>query len=381
MMLVAISLFAFTMALWPAAMFLRNLSLFREPPATKNCPPVRISVLVPARNEENSIASALESLLRSSGVDLEIVVMDDASTDRTAEIVRRLAAGDSRIRLEKAPRLPAGWNGKQHACWRLAQMARHDLCCFVDADVEVAPEALARMAGFLNAANASLVSGFPRQITVTFLEWLLLPLIHFVLLGFLPVAAMRRSTAPAYSAGCGQFMLVRRQAYFASGGHAAIRSSMHDGLLLPHNFREHGLRTDIADLTSLAACRMYRSAGEVWRGLSKNATEGLAAPSRILPTTILLLGGQVAPALLAAVFLIERLTPDRAPVAWSLTAGALLLCYLPRVIGALCFRQSVRSALLHPAGILVLLALQWFALLRKVAGRPATWKQRAYPVG
>ncbi|HET9086118.1 MAG TPA: glycosyltransferase family 2 protein [Acidobacteriaceae bacterium] len=380
MMLVAISCVAFTMALIPTAMFLRNLSLYREPPAANKRPPFGISVLIPARNEESSIPRAVDSLLRSSGVELEIVVMDDASTDRTAEIVRKLANEDSRIRLESAPALPAGWNGKQHACWRLAEMARHDICCFVDADVEVAPDALARMAEFLDAANASLVSGFPRQITVTFLEWLLLPLIHFVLLGFLPIGAMRRSTVPAYSAGCGQFMLVRRQAYFASGGHAAIRSSMHDGLLLPHAFREHGFRTDIADLTCLATCRMYRTAGEVWRGLSKNATEGLAAPSRILPTTILLLASQVVPAVLAAVFLIEPFSLRVDSVAWTMTAGALVLGYLPRILGVLRFGQSKRSALLHPAGVVVLLALQWFAFLRKMMGKQATWKQRAYPV-
>ena len=85
--------------------------------------------------------------------------------------------------------------------------------------------------------------------------------------------------------GCGQFILARREAYRKTGGHAEIRATMHDGLLLPQLFRRHGFRTDIADLTYLATCRMYHNAGEVWRGLAKNATEGMAAPSRILPFT------------------------------------------------------------------------------------------------
>lgn len=381
MILVAISVFAFLMAALPAIMFFRNLFLYREPPSGSRSIQQKISVLIPARNEEAAITDAVESVLRSRGIELEIVVMDDASTDRTAEIVRSLAARDSRVRLQEAPKLPPGWNGKQHACWNLAHQATTGIFCFLDADVKLAPDALVRMAAFLDASGASLASGFPRQTAITFLEWLLLPLIHFVLLGFLPLASMRRSPSPSYAAGCGQFLLVRREAYFSSGGHAAIRSTMHDGLLLPRLFRQHGHKTDIADLTSLATCRMYRSAGQVWRGLSKNATEGLAAPSRIVPVTILLLLGQVIPYLLLTLLLIPNTGRSYSPVVWTLTAVALILAYLPRILGVFRFRQSARSALLHPAGIIVLLVLQWTALIGKLAGKQAIWKQRECKVG
>src|SRR3984885_15512830 len=109
---------------------------------------------------------------------------------------------------------------------------------------------------------------------------------------------MRALGLPGFAAGCGQFLMVRRDAYVKRGGHSQIRPTMHDGLLLPQLFRRHGLRTDIADLTHLATCRMYRSASEVWRGLAKNATEGMAAPARVLPLTILLFCGQILPLLL-----------------------------------------------------------------------------------
>lgn len=379
MILVAICVLASVMAALPTILFVRNLFLYREPPLAGRTPRPRISVLIPARNEEQSITAAVSSVLNSRNVELEVLVMDDASTDRTAEIVSRLAANDRRIRLEVAPNLPAGWNGKQHACWNLAQQARQEIFCFLDADVKLEPEALACMAAFLQASDAALVSGFPRQITVTFLEWLLLPLIHFVLLGFLPIASMRRSTSPAYAAGCGQFLLVHREAYFASGGHAAIRSTMHDGLLLPRSFRHHGYKTDLADLTSLASCRMYRNAGQVLRGLSKNATEGLGAPSRIVPVSLLLILGQVIPYLSLILLLIFGKFSSHA--VWALTEGAVILAFLPRLLGVFRFRQSVRSALLHPVGIAVLLVLQWTALASKLAGRQAVWKQRECKVG
>ena len=381
MILVTIAVLALGIAALPAILFAKNLALYRVPHILPEQATMKVSVLIPARNEEDSIATAVESVLLSRGVDLEVIVMDDASTDRTAEIVRSMGTRDARVRLEEAPRLPPGWNGKQHACWNLAQQAKHNIFCFLDADVKLAPTALARMAAFLDASNASLVSGFPQQIAVTFLEWLLLPLIHFLLLGFLPIASMRRSTSPAYAAGCGQFVLARREAYFACGGHAAIRSTMHDGLLLPRAFRERGYRTDLADLTPLATCRMYRNAGQVWRGLSKNATEGLAAPSRIIPATILLLFGQVIPFMSLILLLITNPRQMYSPLLWLAAIGGAGLAYLPRILGVIRFRQSARSALLHPVGIVVLLVLQWAALASKLAGKQAIWKQRECKVG
>ena len=218
-----------------------------------------------------------------------------APSDATAAIVASMARRDERIRLVRGPQLPPGWCGKQHACWVLAQEARHPLLVFIDADVRLAPDALARMARFLDESAADLASGFPRQETVGLLEKLVIPLMHFILLGFLPLERMRRSPDPAFAAGCGQLFITTRDAYDRSGGHSAIRGTLHDGLKLPRAYRLAGLRTDVFDATDLAVCRMYRTAGEVWKGLAKNAGEGLAAPRLILPMTVILLGGQVFP--------------------------------------------------------------------------------------
>ncbi len=379
-----ITLIALICALLPCLLFLNNLAHFAEPPQPDRSEErPKISVLIPARNEERSIEAAVESVLRSTGVDLELIVLDDASTDRTAEIVTAHARKDARLRLAQAPALPAGWNGKQHACHVLSGLARYNILCFLDADVRLAPQALARMATFLRASEADLVSGFPLQEAKTFLEWLLLPLIHFVLLGFLPLNRMRtHPTSPGFAAGCGQFMMTYRDAYRRSGGHAAVRTTMHDGLRLPHRYRTMGLRTDLADLTHLATCRMYRSAAEVWRGLSKNATEGMATPSRIVPFTLSLGFGQVLPLPMLLWLLWQRNRPAHSFSHPSiLLAVALVAGYLPRILASLRFRQSWRSVLSHPVGIAVLLLLQWIALIRKLCGVQATWKQRAYDAG
>ena len=322
-------------------------------------------MLIPARDEEANIGPAVAAILASSGVELELIVLDDGSTDGTAAVLAGIA--DTRLRVIGGPALPPGWSGKQHACALLARAAHHELMVFTDADVRLAPDALARMAGFMQRHPAiGLASGFPRQVVRSWAEQLLLPLIHFLLLGFLPMSLMRRSGRPGLGAGCGQLFIARRAAYERVGGHAAIRASLHDGITLPRAFRRAGEMTGLFDATSFASCRMYVSAAAVWAGLGKNATEGMARPLPLLIWTVLLLGGQVLP--LALVLL----APNTAAYA------ALVLSVGLRLVLAVRFQQPAISALLHPLGILALLVIQWAALYRLLRGRPALWRGRAY---
>lgn len=364
---------ALLLALLPAYLFCVNLMRYRRPGLPcREKPLPAVSVLIPARDEAESISAAVHAVLASRNVELEVVVLDDHSTDATAAIVTALAQCDSRVRLLTAPPLPPGWCGKQHACAQLARAARYDILVFVDADVRLAPDGLARAVGFLEQSGAELVSGVPRQETGSFVERLLIPLIHFLLLGYLPMGLMRRWPYPGLAAGCGQLFVARRSAYEQMGGHGAIRTSLHDGLTLPRAFRIAGFRTDLFDATDVAVCRMYHSARQLWHGLSKNAGEGLAAPRLIGLATLLLFGGQVLPFLLV-------------PLAWGrggLTAlgvgAAVGLAWLPRLLGAWRFRQNWLGAALHPLAILGLLAIQWQAFCQAWLGRPATWKGRSY---
>jgi hypothetical protein len=277
------------------------------------------------------------------------------------------------VRLEQAPELPAGWSGKPHACQALAEAARNPVLVFLDADVTLAPDGLARAVEFLERRRADLVSGFPHQLTGTFAERLLIPLIHFVLLGYLPLAGMRWSRSEAFAAGCGQLFVARRDAYREAGGHAAVRATFHDGITLPRAFRRAGLRTDLVDGDPLARCRMYAGAGETLRGLAKNAHEGMAGPVAIWVWTALLGGGHVLPAVLAAVGVVV------APGAmWTAAAAAAVgVGIATRLALALRFRQPIVGALLHPVGVTVLLAVQWWAWALRRRGAGVAWKGRA----
>jgi hypothetical protein len=164
--------------------------------------------------------------------------------------------------------------------------------------------------------------------------------------------------------------IARRLAYEAAGGHRAIRSSRHDGLKLPRAFRRAGLRTDLFDATEVAVCRMYRGAAEVWNGFVKNAGEGLAAPGLIVPVTLMLVLGQLLP------LIVTILGSWSSPTIAGWGAIALAVSYYPRLASAVRFRQSLLGAMLHPLGVLTILAIQWHARLRAWTGRSTAWKGR-----
>ena len=259
-MITAIAITSCVLALIPAALFLQNIRLYttlpRPSPARARC-----SVLIPARDEEANIRAALESLLQNEGVDFEVIVLDDSSTDRTADIVLEFAATDPRVRLVNAQPLAPGGCGKNFACHQLAALASHPLLIFMDADVRGSrPDSLARLAQFVGPSGPALASGVPREETVGLMEKLIIPLIHFVLLGFLPFQRMRANTDPRFAAACGQILAVRREAYDRAGGHAAIADRIHDAVALTRKFRAHGLATDLFDATDTFHCRMYQRA-------------------------------------------------------------------------------------------------------------------------
>ncbi len=362
---------ALALSALPAAMTIANLSVLAAPPVGGGTPGV--SVLVPARDEEANIAACLGAALASRHVDLEVVVLDDGSTDGTAAIVRAFASQDARLRYEVAPSLPPGWNGKQHACHILSTLATKPILVFIDADVRLEPEGVARLTHALGTVD--LVSGVPRQITETTLERTLIPMINALILGYLPIGMMRRRGDVGLGAGCGQLIAVAAGAYARSGGHEAIRTSLHDGLKLPRLFRSAGLRTDLVDGTGLAWCRMYADTASLIEGLLKNAAEGLARPIALPLWTVLLIGGHVLPWLLlvAAAMRGDRSSLLVAASACGLSIGA-------RVLQARRCREVPSSVALHPLGMASLIAIQWVALVRQARRRPKTWRGRTYGV-
>jgi glycosyltransferase involved in cell wall biosynthesis len=366
---------AFLFALLALLLGVTNLARYRPPPEwrerSEQVAGPLISVCVPARNEAANLEPCVRSILAQRGVLLEVLVYDDQSEDETPRILHRLTAEDSRVRRVPTAALPEGWNGKQWGCDRMGRAAQGEWLLFTDADVRFEPECLARTLAEAQRGGAACVSTIPRQETGSLAEALLVPLIHFVLLSYLPMGRMRATLDPATSAGCGQFLFVRRDAWRAVGGHGAFRGSMHDGIKLPRAMRRGGFRTDLFDGTEIVHCRMYHGVGAAWRGFSKNAYEGLGSPAILLLFAALHLVGHVWPWLFLAWAAFNGATPWQ----WGLAGAAIAAALLERTLLARRFRQPWLSVILHPLGVALMTVIQWWSAWLHISGRRA-WRGR-----
>ncbi|MDX2116072.1 MAG: glycosyltransferase family 2 protein [Planctomycetota bacterium] len=364
-------------------MTLVNLGYYRGTKPSPRRPAVRgdtghdvtVAVCIPARNEETNIEACVRSALDSDHPRVEALVYDDQSTDRTPEILAALTQSDPRvIRADTRP-LPAGWVGKQWACERLGCAALDrgaDWLLFTDADVRFDRAVIPAALDAARRLDADLISTFPRQITGSLAERLIVPLIHFILFSYLPMGQMRGSNSPAASAGCGQFLFVSRRAYEACGGHAAWPDSMHDGIRMPRAVRSAGLHSDLFDARDLVRCRMYRGLAQTWRGFAKNAYEGLGSLPLLIFLTALHIVGHVLPPLLILLHLLgARLTTP----ALILASVAALLALAQRLVLARHFSQSLIGALLHPLGVALMTAIQWHSFALHLSGK-RQWRGR-----
>ena len=230
----------------------------------------RVSVLLPLRDEAHRVTPCLLGLLAQDG-DLEVLVLDDGSTDGTGELVRRVAGRDPRVRLLTGQQLPAGWLGKPHACQQLADAAdpASTVLVFLDADVVLAPGAVAATVAALETHQLDLVSPYPRQ-DAPGRTRLIQPLLQWSWLTFLPLRLAERCSLPSLSAANGQLLAVRRSTYDRAGGHRSVRGAVVEDVALLQSLKRVGGRGGVVDGTALASCRMYDSWDELVAGYTKS---------------------------------------------------------------------------------------------------------------
>lgn len=333
-----------------------NARLLRVPSARSTA--TRVSVLLPVRNEALRVEACLRALLAQLGVDLEVVVLDDGSTDGTADVVRRVAGGDPRVRVLAGRPLPAGWLGKPHACWQLAQAAApsSEVLVFVDADVVLEPHAVAATVELLVESGLDLLSPYPRQ-QAPGATTLVQPLLQWSWLTFLPLRIAERPGHPALAAANGQLLAVRRSAYDAVGGHAAVAGQVVEDVELLRAVKRGGGSGGVCDGTALATTRMYDSWDELVDGYGKSLW---TVPAPVL-------------GLLAALYLVP-------PVAALRGSRAGLLGYAAGVAGRVVSARrtggrALPDALLHPMSVAALCALAGRSRLQRRRGT-IVWKGR-----
>jgi chlorobactene glucosyltransferase len=246
----------------------KNIRNFKLPVDILNSPPL-VSVLIPARNEENNIRRILNSMLKQDYRNLEILVLDDNSTDATGHIVEEFVKKDGRIKLIKGAPLPAGWKGKCFACHQLSKIAKGSYFVFTDADTLHYPNSISGSLAALLKNNLDVTSIYPRQIAVTFSERMSVRFINFIILSFMPLILVKHSKAPFFSTAIGQFFLFKREAYEKTGGFEFVKDEILEDINISKQVKRCGLKIMIYDGSDSIFCRMFTNLPDVIKGFSR----------------------------------------------------------------------------------------------------------------
>ena len=316
-----------------------------------------VSVLIPMRNEEANVKGCLSSVLAQKGLDtLEVIAIDDGSTDNTSNEVKAFPS----VELISGEKLPDKWLGKLWACQQLAEKSSGDYLVFVDADVRLSDYAVAN--SISKMGNWDFISPYPRQLTSGFVQKIFQPLLQWSWLSSVPLLIAQKYSIKSMAVANGQFLIIKRDAYFKSGAHAGIKTEVLDDLMLARNLLKQGYKGGVAEASKIATCHMYKNKMELFKGYQKSLWKAFGSvPGTILAIALLIVTG-ILPIISTAL---------------GSTSGlaAFGLITLSRMISSLRTGSLPNSAIFHPLAILMLLGLILFSWYGKITNT-ITWRDR-----
>lgn len=323
---------------------------------------VTVSVLIPARNEERNIRECLRGILNQSYENYEVIVMDDFSNDNTFAIAEEIAQKDSRVKVLRGTVLPAGWTGKNWTCMQLAEKSGGEYILFIDADVCLENKTLETSLFYMQEKNPDLLTVFPLQITKSFGEKLTVPLFNWILLSFLPVKKVFENKSKYYTAAIGQFMMWKRDSYFSSGGHRAVKDKVVEDIELAKHLKAQGFSIYPALSDGTVKCRMYGSFRESITGFSKNyfpASSGSAFRFLLIISAITF--SYILPFVLIFFSNLYLIT--------------LVIIILQRILVLSISRKNIFCSFLFPFQMIIFLYTGIRSVMHTKSGK-ATWKDR-----
>lgn len=305
---------------------------------------VTVSILIPARNEQENIGGLLDAFDSIGSSCIEILVYDDQSDDQTASIVRSHMEVNPKIRLLEAEKLPEGWLGKNRACHELAKAAQGEYLLFIDADVRLEKEMIADALRYMKDKQLALLSIFPHQQQITLGEKVTVPIMNYILLSLLPLVLVRVSPFSSHAAANGQFMLFNAEVYRRIRPHEIFKGSAVEDIAISRYYKKRRLRIACITGEKRVTCRMYEGYRQALNGFTKNV--------------FMFFGNQPLVALLFWMLAVLGVVP----VAY--TFGSYLYLYLIAVVfvQAAISRIGGQSILLN----VVLLPAQLFFLLQVI---------------
>ena len=357
-----------------------HLDIIVEPVDPPSNAPM-ISVCIPARNEERNIRACVEAVLNQTYPNFEVLVLDDRSTDSTLMILHSIQ--NDKLKIVNGSDLPSGWAGKPHALYQAANSARGDWLCFIDADTFLAPEALASSYAKALETNADLFTMMTKQITVTFWERVVLPLVMTALsVGFSPrrVNDPKRKDAIAN----GQFIFIKRSVYDAIGAHESVKDLIVEDKAISEKVKWSGYRLIIADGIKVARTRMYVSLPEMWEGWTKNIYLGLREQIGLM------LLGAFGAFITVIAALVLPFWPMLGLIWFFHNGGGMAIGVIIEALilwGVLIYVRATVAhnmeiprwyALTTPLGAAIFAAMMFTSTWKVISGQGVTWRGRKY---
>jgi len=333
-----------------------------------------ISVLIPVRNEEEDIRNCILSLIEQNYPRLEIIVLDDDSTDNTFQIVKELATQSKKLKLIKGKSLPKNWNGKNWACHQLSQLARGEWFLFTDADTIHKANSISKAFAVAHKNNAGFITFLPGLTMKTWSEKLLLPIIHFAFTVLVPFNLINYSGHSRIPVGIGPFMFVKKKSFLACGGYKAIKNEIVDDMALAKAIHKNNEKITVISGSPFMNVRFYTKLQEIWNGFSKNSYPAIgSSPHYLLFVIIFCYFLFVYPYLsLWGAFGSNE----------GLTHPLLQVCIISfmKIFLALKFETSLFYGLLHPFSVILWLLILLNSFRLSVFKKKFEWKERLYPI-
>jgi glycosyltransferase involved in cell wall biosynthesis len=345
---------------------IRNIRLLRAPLKTSKVFP-KISVLVPARNEANSLPHLIESLRQQDFPNFDVVIMDDDSSDETYEVAANASRNDKRFRvIQQRSVVAEGWLGKSWACQQLSHEATGEILCFIDADVTLSPSALTRTLNLLYGLNVDVVCPYPRQVTTTFLSRLVQPLLQWSWMATLPLDLALKSPRTSLVAGNGQLLMIRRDMYEAINGHASVKDEVLEDLELVRAVKRAGGKGGVWDGSNFAECTMYTTNTDLIHGYAKSLWRAFGS----IPTGVFVAISLLFLFLQPFVALVLSEGPSQIVALISVVASLL-----SRMLVHIQYKYPVSDALFYPFSFFAFTFLMLISCVRKLQGT-IMWKGR-----
>lgn len=368
-----------------SVIFLRNRFYFTNLPDVS--PPdesLKLSILIPARNEETVIETVTRSACNQDYKNFEVIVVDDKSEDNTAEILNRLHQEfPDRLKVLEGTEKPDSWLGKPWACHTLSEAATGDLYMFIDADTELSKDIAGKVVAQFNSEDIGMITLWPQQILKTYSENMILPLVYFALLTLLPVQYVHRkprwmptflykSLSPLFAAACGQCIAFRKESYKKIDGHKSVKSEIVEDVALAKAVKRQGIRMRMFSGINSIRCRMYTNEKEIFQGFRKNFLAGF---NYNIPFFLFMSLLHLFVFVLPFITLPVSVYLGRADWFFFSTAIISVILY-QRLVLSIWQKWNPAYALTHPFGVLWFQKLGITALIDYFFKRTITWKKR-----